>query len=410
MAWRIDENVIRGEVDNREKGIVRGQLWFEGLTEPVKLELKGNAHPDLAGCLLTFSNNKPPIALRKDAKLFPLQDGSIGDLTASRKVRVFDIPLEEAYLMLKQGGKPPEHMANCLYLEWFSPRNGRVVIESVDYHLEISAPEWRMTPEENEQRAHDAATNFSDFLKPLNDKLDAARYEAAEDKEWNEFDYEKFLRESDARTDKYMELLDKYGDDDKAEELIAKEMGWKPGSKDGDETEEPEAEAEETEPDWDVDEINRITAEALEDPPEPDPTTEGVDWIRTDDDDIRHPLQHRCFESAMKFWHQCDELGLRDIEDEDLVQLTMEFQITSAKLAGALNDLAYGRDTFDPPFVVACLKRALDHLHKAQAGLERTAAKNIAPAPVLAEAREELFAIREGILRLMDEFRSQDQE
>jgi hypothetical protein len=410
MAWRIDENVIRGEVDNREKGIVRGRLWFEGLVEPVELELKGNAHPDLAGCLLKFSNTKPPIALRKDAKLFPLQEGAIGDLTASRKVRVFDIPLEEAYQMLKQGGKPPEHMANCLYLEWFSPRNGRVVIESVDYLLEISAPEWRMTAEEDEQRAKEAAANFSDFLKPLNDRLDAAKHQTAEDKEWNEFDYEKFLRESDARTDKYMELLDKYGDDEAAEELIAKEMGWKQ-DQEGEETEGVDDEAEEgEEPDWDVEEINRITAEALEDPLVPDPATEGVDWIRTADDDIRHPLQHRCFESAMKFWHKCDELGLRDIEDEDLVQLTMEFQITSAKLAGALNDLAYGRDSFDPPFVVACLKRALNHLHKAQAGLERTAAKNIAPAPVLAETRDELFAIREGILQLMDDFRRQDQE
>jgi hypothetical protein len=44
-------------------------------------------------------------------------------------------------------------MANSLYLEWFSEANGRVVIESADYELNISAPEWRMTPEEDEQRA-----------------------------------------------------------------------------------------------------------------------------------------------------------------------------------------------------------------------------------------------------------------
>lgn len=407
MALRIDENVIRGEVDNRERGIVRGCLWFEGVTDPVVLELKGNAHPDLAGCLLKFSNSKPPIALRKDVELQPLQQGSIGDLTASRKVRVFDIPLEEAYLMLKRGGKPPEHMANCLYLEWFSPSNGRVVIESVDYHMEISAPEWRLSAEENEQRAQEAANNFSDFLKPLTDKLDAAKLEYTEDKEWNEFDYEKFLRESDARTDKYMELLDKYGDDANADDLISKEMGW---NRDKAAEEKAEDNEDDDEDSWDMDELNRIAAEALENMPEPDPATEGVDWIRTDDDDIRHPLQHRCFEAAMKFWHQCDELGLRDIEDEDLVQLIVEYQTTSVKLAGALNDLAYGRDSFDPPFVVACLKRALDHLHKAQAGLERTAAKNIAPSPLLSEARDELFTIREGIIALMDEFRHREKE
>ena len=52
--------------------------------------------------------------------------------------------------MSKREAKPPEHMANSLYLEWFSEANGRVVIESADYELTISAPEWRMTPEEDE--------------------------------------------------------------------------------------------------------------------------------------------------------------------------------------------------------------------------------------------------------------------
>ena len=65
-------------------------------------------------------------------------------------MHVFDIPTEEAYLMCKRGGKPPEHMANSVYLEWFSIQNGRVVVESADYELTISAPEWRLTPEEDE--------------------------------------------------------------------------------------------------------------------------------------------------------------------------------------------------------------------------------------------------------------------
>jgi hypothetical protein len=46
-----------------------------------------------------------------------------------------------------------------------------------------------------------------------------------------------------------------------------------------------------------------------EPPPEPEPHHEGIDWIRTEDGDLRHPLQHRCSESAMKFWHEADELG-----------------------------------------------------------------------------------------------------
>src|SRR6266516_1344066 len=56
MAFRIHESVVRGEIDNRVKGIVRGKIWVEARAEPVTLELKGNAWPDLAGCLLTFTN------------------------------------------------------------------------------------------------------------------------------------------------------------------------------------------------------------------------------------------------------------------------------------------------------------------------------------------------------------------
>src|SRR5690348_6961789 len=130
MAFRIHDSVVRGEIDNRVKGIVRGKIWVEGRTEPVVLELQGNAWPDLAGCLLTFTNPQKRVPHQHLDSLHAVQRGTIGDLTASRKVRVFDIPVAEAYAMCKRGEKPPEHMANCLYLEWFSERNGRVVVES----------------------------------------------------------------------------------------------------------------------------------------------------------------------------------------------------------------------------------------------------------------------------------------
>ena len=395
MAFRIHDSVVRGEIDNRVKGIVRGKIWIEGRAESVALELKGNAHPDLAGCLLTFTNPQPRIRHPHLDSLDPIQRGSIGDLTASRKVRVFDVPLPEALDMIHRKEKPPEHLANCLYLEWFSEANGRVVIESADYELTISPPEWRMTPEENEQRALDAASGMNDFMQKLTEAIEAQqRGQKDPEAEWNEHDYEKFMKESDARTDKYMELLEKYGDSDEAEEKIAREMGWdREDVTDDDER-------------MSIEEINAICEAAANEPdPEPDPHREGIDWIRTEDGDLRHPLQHRCFESAMKFWHQCDELGLEKSEDNDLHQFIFEFQTTGAKLAGALNGIAEGRGYRDNSFTVAYLKRALDHLHKAQAGLEAVAPKKLLPEKIISEARQELFAIREGILKLMDEFR-----
>jgi hypothetical protein len=189
MAFRIHDCVVRGEIDNRIKGIVRGKFWVEGRVEPVVLELEGNAWPDLAGCLLTFTNPRQRTQHPHLDSLHPLQRGRIGDLTASRKVRVFDVPLELALEMLHRKEKPPEHMANSLYLEWFSEANGRVVIESADYDLTISAPEWRLNAEEEEERARQAAAGMEDFMKRLATAVEQQqRAQKNPDKKWDEPD------------------------------------------------------------------------------------------------------------------------------------------------------------------------------------------------------------------------------
>ena len=395
MAFRIHDSVVCGEIDNRVKGVVRGKIWVEGRPDPILLELQGNAYPDLAGCLLRFTNPHERISHQHLDSLRPIQSGVVGDITASRKVRVFDVPLEEAWAMLKRKEKPPEHMANSLYLEWFSEANGRVVVESADYDLVISAPEWRLTPEEDAARAEQTAAGMADFMTKLTDAIEKQQVGRKDsEQEWDEHDYEKFMKESDARTDKYMELLDKYGDSDEAEEIIAKEMGW--DNKDdeaGDES-------------FSITEINAICeAAANEPPPEPDPHREGIDWIRTDDGDLHHPLQYRCFKNCVKFMNQVKESGLEDADDPDLVQFISEFQKTGAKLAGALDPIAQGEEIYDAAFTIAYLKRGLDCLHKSQAGLEALAPKQLAPESMIVEARKELFEIREEILRLMNELR-----
>ncbi len=402
MAWRIHDSVIRGEIDNREKGFVRGRIWLHGFADPVALDLTGNAHPDLAGCLLTFRNTAETFPLSEAEGFQPLQNGIIGDLTASRKVRVLDLPVDESYLMSKRGETPPEHMANCLYLEWFSEGNGRVVIESVDCQLDISAPAWRLTPEEEADRARQAASGFAGFMEKLNQVVEATRHEPPEDKEWDEFDYELLMRESDARTDKYIELLEKYGDSPEADEIISKEMGWL-DTDDDDEAAADEAELE-------LEALGELDDDDDDEPLQPEPHTEGVDWMRTADGDIRHPLQNRCYESAMQLRRECDVLELERSENEDLFELIAEYQITGAKLAGALNSLAYGRDIHEGAFVVACLKRALGHLHKTQAALEKCALGSLLPDKSIERTRKELFSIREGILLLMDEFRGRKKE
>ena len=405
MAWRIHDSVVRGEIDNRERGIVRGKIWLHGVAEPVVLELQGNACADLAGCLLTFQNQKETYPMANDARLAPLQRGTVGDLTASRKVRVLDMPIEEAYMRKKKKLPVPEHIANCVYLEWFSDLNGRVVVESTDYEITISPHRWKLSPEEEESRQKEAAEGFSGFIQKLDDALEAQKHEPPEDKEWDEFDYEKLLRESDARTDKYSELLDKYIDDPDRERIIAKEMGWNglDDALEGEDENESVRESGEAKSESGDESAFEIPDEAPD--LEPDPATEGVDWVRDPHGGTSHPLTLRAHEASIAFWRKCDELGFKESEDEDMCSLISEYQITSAKLAGALNGLAYGRDLTEGAFLVACLKRALGHLHAAQAALEKVAPRKILPEEVVENVRAELFGIREEVLKLMSEFR-----
>ena len=216
MAWRIHEHILRGELDNRRRGRVVGKVWLAGVAEPLVLELAGDCHPDLAGCVLTFENPAPvAMTTRPPAAR---QRGTAGDITAARKVRVYDIPVAEAYMMRKRGETPPEHMANSLYLEWYSELSGRVVIESADYRLQVSEPAWRFTAEDIAERERQREAGDDAFAVEV--------HADGTTREWDEFRNEQLLRESDAGGEKYRRLLEKYADHPDAERIIAHEMGW----------------------------------------------------------------------------------------------------------------------------------------------------------------------------------------
>lgn len=429
MAWRIHEHVERGEIDNRECGRVRGRVWIRGRARPVVLDLRGNCCTDLAGCLLAFKNREAAAPLRGGNRFAANQVGTVGDLTASRKVRVAEITPQHFFRVCKKRVPPPEHLANSLFLEWFSEMNGRVVIESTAYDLTISPRLWTLSPDQERQRQQESSRAFSRFIAKLTEAIEATKAEPPEGKKWDEFDFERLLREGDARADKYMELLDKYKDDPDCERLLGEEMGW-----------DIDEEFDEESPDWsampeflgsegsgcekngqgnppdknfdgfDEDEIGRTWADPLATPLEPDPRTEGVDWVRAENGQIRHPLCVRAMDSSAALRRKCERLSARRRQDDNLWRLTCEFQIIAAKLSGALNSLAYGRDAREASLVVACLKRVLAHVHTGQAALEQVNLKALLPPATIAFVRAELFAIREEILRLMGEFRGRDQE
>ncbi len=409
MAWRLNQTVVKGEIDNRTKGVVTGKIWLTGIEKPVELKLEGNCHRDMAGHLLTFENPNPSKPDDEHTELNPQQIGLVGDLTASRKVRVFDIPLEEALAMYKQKQKPPEHLANCLYLEWHSDFNGRVVIESTDYRISISEPAWLMTEEEEVRQLETNSAAIVKWMERLTGAVSAAQrreeIEASEDKEWSddgsmdEFGWEKLMKESDARTDKMMKLYEKYDgiEPEEQERLLAREMGWAhiedylDTKAAGELPEKAEADPFDTTDDFEM--------------PEPDPLTEGIDWIRDDCGHPVHPLYQQCFELISDFRSDCKEAGALDEKYENpLNDLMFSAHMVNAKLAGALNSLWRDR-TRDGGFIVAYLKRALKYFNETMQHYQKVQAEGSVDPVRLRQFHDDLCAIREEILRLMDKYR-----
>jgi hypothetical protein len=382
MAWRLDRSVVRGEIDNRRKGAVTGRIWLVGRAQPVDLELDGNCRNDLAGCRFIFTNPRPEPGDPVD--LTDVQQGPVGDITAARKVR--DVPPEEVERVLRSGEKLDSErypLVHALRVEWFSATNGGVVIESTRYRLQVGERAW--TP--------DAAGEKP--LPSVVERFDEEEfeYDPESDRRMDEFGWEQFMRESDRRTDKFTKLLDKYMDHPDRERIVAREMGWT--------WLEEAMDAEEH------GEISERDENPFDDVPElvPNPLTEGTDWVRDDRGGIEHPLVLRTHRLGLDMWRHAEAIGQQgDSGDPDLGEMVFQTQTTAAKLAGALNHLAYEEDT-DPGFVVAALKRALNYLHHAVAAADRLATKNVVHIERLRGYQEGLFGVREEILALMKRFR-----
>ncbi|MCC5843756.1 MAG: hypothetical protein JJU05_05835 [Verrucomicrobia bacterium] len=171
MAYRIHDSVVSGELDFRVKGRVTGYLDLFGCDVPVHLDLRGFPNPDLAGVILRFKN--PEANQPLPYGMHPIQEGTTGDLTASRKNRILDCSVEEAMALAKQKLPFPEHWGNTLYLEWFSSYNGRVVVEIGDAEVHVEGmPTWRMTEEDQCRQQEEMFDAFGNFMNSLQDAID----------------------------------------------------------------------------------------------------------------------------------------------------------------------------------------------------------------------------------------------
>jgi hypothetical protein len=107
LAFRLSTQILHGEIDIRHPNRAVGILHIAGCKEPLTLDLVGNPWRDLAAHRILLKN---PVPVGKAASaMAPKQTGRVGDITASRKVKVLDCPLEDLPVFHEQKRPATDH-------------------------------------------------------------------------------------------------------------------------------------------------------------------------------------------------------------------------------------------------------------------------------------------------------------
>jgi len=423
MAWRIEESLIRGEVDNRVRGRVTGRLWFTGREEPVVLELAGNAWRDVAGHVLRFTNPEPKPARADEWGRFPaLQRGLVGDITASRKVKVPECSMDEL-MEYYEAKKPfPWHWGNSLYLEWHSETNGRVVIESADYVLELD-PEaaWTMDEAGEQAQREENGRAIMGFMERLGRAMGAADEGGIEEELFDDADdvpTSACEEQADAEAARMDLLLDRVTARMEREGLAPEELKRvmdEERARMRRERGEPEPEpltAEEAaeRAEW-IAEANAAGEEALADA-EAEEWKDGGGAADGFDGEAEHPLLERIGALTNRLLEDVEKRGWltdADPREHPLRELVEGVMIANAKLAGALG--SRGEDEWPPEKLFAGdtlvrLKKARGHLRDALAGIDAADEQGLAEARWRAQARAETAGVLVEVERLIAEVRA----
>lgn len=366
MAWRIENYVTKGLIQNTAPGKVTGKIWLKGLNAPLDLDLEGNCYRDLAGAKLYFKNPTPEEGDYTGLDIF--QDGTVGDMTASKKVK----ELTKANFFNEEDEDIEFTLKNSLYLEWFSETNGRVLIETTDYTWRVTLPKWSLSEqEEAEQRNQNRQAMFH-FMDELAAVLEDDEESELLANEMDEFQWEAYLQKNDARSDMIIELFEKYECEPKCEEIIAEAMGW----------------------DCTVDEAEEIV----------DEIEEEWDDESFPDSEVyspNHPLITSMIEITSRVFYEAESNGfLTNDTNNPWNQLLWHSQMVVGKLIAALEEVS-DQVKAEPGFIVATLKRSLHILHTTIATLEAVASVDKDRIGWCSDLRKDLFSVRESVLNLM---------
>src|SRR6202047_813446 len=190
---------------------------------------------------------------------------------------------------------------------------------------------------------------------------------------WDEYYWERFLQQQDSKTERYMELFEKYIDDPNRDQIIAQEMGWTHL------LDQPAEEIEEIEfePDFEVqDEGEEETQEVFE----------------------SHPLYQSAFSLTVWIDQLFDEVP-NAASSPVGVKLASHVAVASAKLGGALS----GSGTEEIGMTIAYLKRALRAISTAIEAATQLDRDGLVKRPQFEDLLQRLFHVRDSIIVMMGE-------
>ncbi len=203
------------------------------------------------------------------------------------------------------------------------------------------------------------------------------------DRAWDEYEWERFLQQQDQKTEKYMELLEKYIDDPQRDEIVAREMGWCHQTEDS-------AEEWNEDPDLSFDEEE----------------SEEISPSDLINDCAESFEQHVLYRAAFSLTVWLDRLfeGTPALQNEPAaVKLATHTALASAKLAAALSD----EEAEELGMTIAYLKRSLKAITVAMDGAAQLNAEKMLSRTQHAALQQRLFQVRDGIILLMGEFRGE---
>ncbi len=247
----------------------------------------------------------------------------------------------------------------------------------------------------------------------------------SEERAWDEYDWERFLQQQDRKTEKYMELLEKYLDDPNRDQIIALEMGW-------------HHLLDENGKDWTVDLDNLFTANQHRSAKD----ANGTDGEDKDEDEEEDLAEDEFEDDDLLDDEDEDELGDEDEEEEEsvkagsqhdnhplyqaasalavhvdgmfdehdpiaqhpaVVRLMTSSTLANVKLAAALSD----DDVDELGMSIAYLKRALKAVTNALDACAQCQQEQLLDHEGVQDLLARIFQVRDGIIVLMGQYRGE---